>query len=405
MNKIKYFRIFLSVLSIIVIALLTESCADDPLSLGLKFILPGDTTGIRIFDSYIDTMAITSTTTRKRTNTSASPYMLVGSSGMYNSKALLRFNNFSADFDSAVVLSATLTLTYRNYYYPLTSADSLGQTGFDIYKVQQQLNYGTITLDSVNSNSFGTVSQGSYTGYLTGESQQIDIALNTSMVKDWLEYAADTSYPNKNFGVALSPNGGSNVIKGFYGTQTDSTLKKPSLKIILTKYGVNDTIVTQDAQSLFLADGPVTQGNETFSAQAGIGYVQIMKFDMSHIPNTATINDVLIYLTLDSANTKLSTLSPRFLDLLYVNDTSNTTSGYAYSTYQSGNQYIVRVVSPSQPTPFQRWLDGQANYGLQFAPHGYQNNLDLYTFFNVNASDHTKRPHVVIKYTPRISRK
>jgi len=406
-NNKKYFWFILSILSIVIIPLLTESCADNPSSLGLKFILPGDTTGVRIFDSYIDTMLITSTNVRKRTNTSGSPYMLVGNSGSYNSKALLRFDNFSPDFDSATIISATLTLSYENYYYPYTSADSLGQIGFDIFKVQQPLSYTTITLDSVNANSFGTVSQGNYTGFLTADSQQISINLNTSMVKDWLEYAADTNYPGKNYGIALSPNGGSNVIKGFFSTQFTevSAGVKPSLKIILTKYGVNDTIVTEDAKSVSLVDGPLTQGNETFSMQAGIGYVQIMKFDLSHIPSTATINDVLFYLTIDSADTKLSTSSSRYVDLLYVNDTLHSTSGYAYSTYQSGNQYIVRLVSNQQPTPFQRWLDGQANFGLQIAPHNYTFDLDEYSFFNVNASDRTKRPHVVIKYTPRITHK
>ena len=405
MNNKKYFWFFLSILSVIVIPLLTESCADDPSSLGLKFILPGDTTGVRIFDSYVDTMLITSTNVRKRTNTSGSPYMMVGNSGSYNSKALLRFDNFSPDFDSATIISATLTLSYENYYYPYTSSDSLGQTGFDIFKVQQPLNYGSITLDSVNANSFGNVSQGNYTGFLTADSQEVTINLNTSMVKDWLEYAADTNYAGKNYGVVLSPNGGSTSIKGFYSTQSASTGNKPTLKIILTKYGATDTIVTQDAKSVSLVDGPLVQGNETFSIQAGIGYVQIMKFDLSHIPSTATINDVLFYLTIDSVDTKLSTTSPRYIDLLYVNDTTNATSGYAYSSYQSGNQYIVRVISNLQPTPFQRWLDGQANFGLQIAPHNYSFDLDEYSFFNVNASDRTKRPHVVIKYTPRITHK
>ncbi len=227
------------------------------------------------------------------------------------------------------------------------------------------------------------------------------------MVKDWLEYAADTTYPNKNYGIVLSPNAGSNSIKGFYSTQSPSTGVKPTLKIILTKYGVTDTIITQDAGSVSLNEGTLPQGKETFSVQAGVGYVEIMKFDMSHIPSTATINDVLLYLTLDSTNTKLSTLSGRSLDISYISDTTGgpIASGFSYASYQSGNQYIIRVVDNRQPTPFQRWLDGTVNYGLMISPRNYWSNLDLYSFFNVNSSDPLKRPHVVIKYTPRITHK
>jgi hypothetical protein len=406
-NNKKYFLFLCSVLFVVALSLLTESCADDPSSLGLKFIPPGETTGVKIFDSFVDTMLITATSIKKRVNTYISPYMMVGNSGTYNSKAILKFNSFSSDFDSATVLSATLTLKYENYYYPYTNSDSLGQIGFDIYTVQKNLNPATITLDSVNSSSFGTVSQGNYTGFLTADSQEVTINLNTSMVKDWLEYAADTNYPNKNYGVVLSPNSGSNTIKGFYSTQSSLTTLKPSLQIILTKYGVTDTINTQDAGSVSLAEGTLPQGNETFSVQAGIGYIEVMKFDMSHIPGTATINDVLLFFTIDSANTKLSTLSGRSLDISYISDTTGgpVASGISYASSQSGNQYVIRVVDNRQPTPFQRWLDGTANYGLMISPRNYWSNLDLYTFFNMNSSDPLKRPHVVIKYTPRTTHK
>src|SRR5437870_13737304 len=121
-------------------SLITESCADDHTSLGLQFIPAGETTGVKIFDSFVDTMAITSTNIKKRVNTSSSGNLMAGISGSYNSKALLKFNNLSSSYDSAVVNSATLTLKYRNYYYPNTSADSLGQTAFDIFKIQQNLN-------------------------------------------------------------------------------------------------------------------------------------------------------------------------------------------------------------------------------------------------------------------------
>lgn len=400
-NK-KYLLFLSSVLITLALSFLTQSCADDPSSLGLKFIPPGETTGVRIFDSFIDTMLITSTNIKKRVNTSGSNYLMVGTSGSYNSKGLLKFNNLTPDYDSAVVNSATLTFKYASYYYPYTAMDSLGQTGFDIYKVQQNLNLTSITLDSVNSGSFGTVSVGSYAGFLTADSQEVSISLTPSMVKDWLENAADTGYTNKNYGIVLTPNGSSTAIKAFYNTQTSSLGLKPKLQIIVTKNSRTDTLTTEDAISVSLVEGTLVQTPERFTLQAGIGYIQTMKFDVSHIPSTATINDAFLYLTIDSANSRLSTLSPRAVDIAYISDTAGIkTTGYSYLTYISGSQYAVRLSDARQPNPFQQWLDGQTNYGMQIAPKNYFNNLDIYSFYDINCSDPNKRPHIIIKYTPR----
>lgn len=404
MKNKKYFLFLFSILSIAVLSFLTSSCADDPSSLGLKFIPPGETTGVKIFDSFVDTMLITSTSKLKRTNTSSSGNMMVGINGSYNSKALLKFNNITPDYDSSVVNSATLTLKYRNYYYPPTHSDSLGQTGFDIYKVQQKLDLTTITLDSLNSSSIGNVSQGNYTGFLTADSQEVSISLNTSMVKDWLEYAADTNWPNKNYGIALSPGGASNVIKAFYAATTNIGLK-PNLRVIVTKNSRTDTINLSDAQSLSLVDGAPSAGSESFNTQSGIGYAQVLKFDLSHIPHTATINDAQIFLTIDSAHSLFSSQTLFNLEAGYISDTSNgiVTNGTIYESTVNGNQYVIRAMRYLSASPFQMWLDGQANNGILIYNKSYNSNLDLFGFFNVNASDPAKRPRVIIKYTPRIT--
>src|SRR5438876_2320631 len=135
------------VLICISISLYTISCTDNPTELGLKFIPPGETTGVRIFDSYTDTMQITSTSVKKHKNTSSSSNLIIGQSGSYNSKGLIKFPSLNSNYDSATVLQATLKLRYKNYYFPNGTADSLGQISFDIYKVQTNLTYSEVTLD------------------------------------------------------------------------------------------------------------------------------------------------------------------------------------------------------------------------------------------------------------------
>lgn len=404
-SKLKYYS--LSLFIVTALSIFTVGCADDPSSLGLDFIPPGETTGVRIFDSYIDTMAITSQSVKYYVNTSASANLMIGTNGTYNSKGLVKFGGISGDYDSAVVNSAVLTLTYKNYYFPAAPSDSLGQVAFDVFSVQQNLNYGTITLDSVNSGSFGNTTQGNFTGTPTADTQQVTITLNNQLAKDWLEYAADTNYSVKNYGVALTPSGASNVIKGFYsGLEGIGDNVKPKLQIIVTKNGDTDTLTTTSSQTVSLVDATIAPNSETFQLQAGVSYINVMKFDMSRIPSTATINDVQLYLTLDDAGSEFTSLTTYNTGSLYISDTAGykTTGGtFTSSIEASTGKYVTRLVAGFQVSPFQRWLLGEANNGLLLFASNQLRNLDLFSFYSPTASDLSKRPRVIIKYTPRVT--
>ncbi|MEO8513580.1 MAG: DNRLRE domain-containing protein [Ignavibacteria bacterium] len=392
-----------SLLTIVSFAIYTIGCADDPSSLGLNFIPPGETTGVRIFDSYIDTMPITSANFRYYVNTSGSKNLMVGKSGSYETKALVQFGDLGDTHDSATVISAKMFLKYKNYYFPQTTSDSLGQIAFDVFKVEQSLNYSTITYDSVSTTAFGNVSQGSYIGIPTADTQEVEISLNTSMVKDWLEYAADSSYSVKNYGIVLSPGNSSVCIKGFYSSNNDDAVK-PRLEIILTKNNVTDTISTKTSANISLSNTSFTPSTETFNLQAGVSFVQQMHFDMSHIPSTATINDVQLYLALDSANCIFSAQSTYNILGQFINDSSGLKSDlFTFYGNPSGNgQYMMRLVSNGTPSPFARWLSGETNYGLLLFAGNQTVNLDRYVFYKESASDPLKRPRVLIKYTPRV---
>lgn len=388
------------------LSIYTIGCADDPSSLGINFIPPGDTTGVRVFDSYTDTMLIKTNKKILYVNTSGSSNLMVGRSGSLESKGLILFGNFGTDLDSATVQSATMTLAYKNYYYPASSSDSLGQMSFEIYKIQQYLNFSTITVDSVNSSSFGNVSQGTYTGTPTSDSEDVAISLNTGMVKDWLEYAADTTYANKNYGIALAPNAGVNVIKSFYsGLAAISASVRPRLQVIYVKNGITDTIYTDGSATVSLVDGTMPFSGETFNLQAGVSFVNVMEFDLSHFPSTATVNDVQLYLTLDSANSVFTNQSTRSVFALFVTDSAGLkTESFQFNGGSAGGgQYMLRLVSNRIESPFARWLVGTANYGILLASGTQNIALDSYTFYSENATDPAKRPRVIIKYTPRVN--
>ena len=396
--QVKRFALPALVLLMLSFSLITMNCADDPTSLGLKFLPSNETTGVRIFDSYLDTMAMLSYNVKYRVNTYYSTFLITGQSGTYSSKALIKFNNFPTDLAGATVNSAVLKLKYRNYYFPVSMQDSLGQISFDIYRVIQNINYQGVTLDSVNASTFGTVSQGTFTGSPTADSQQVNITLNNSIAKDWLEYAANSNYTPANYGIVLSPNASSNVLKGFYSSVNSSDLV-PAVTIIYTLNGTTDTLSNNSSETLFLADANLIPPAGEFYIQAGISYNRVLRFDMSKIPGDATINDVQLYLYLDSSNSKLTSETIYGLNAAYVSDSAAVTNeGYNFHTIGSKSVFMFRII-----TPFQRWLRGETNYGIIINPSNQNQNLDLFAFYDINASNPNKRPKVVIFYTPRVT--
>jgi hypothetical protein len=351
-------------------------------------------------------MSIIPVNHKKLTNTSNSPYLMVGKNGNYDSKSLIQFFNLDSGYYNATVNSASLKLKYRNYYFPSAQPDSLGLISFDIFKIQKSLALDRITLDSIDNNTFGNVSQGNYSGILTSDTEEVSLNLNTTMVKDWLIAAHDTGYAVKNYGIVLSPGNSSNVIKAFYsGSSGVVSQLKPKLYILVTKNNVVDTLQYDAYATLSLVNNPsISQTNELFYLQAGIAYIEVLKFDMTRIPSNATINDVQLYLTLDPANSIISNQPQSVIRASQVTDTAGlVTEDFAYiSSFPSLDyKYTFRLISSVIVSPFQRWLMGEANYGLYIFPTNVQTNLDLFAFYNTTASDHSKRPRIVIKYTPR----
>jgi hypothetical protein len=379
-------------------SLSTMNCADEPTSLGLKFLPSNETTGVRIFDSYLDSMAMLSYNKINRVNTYTSGFVIVGQSGTYNSKALVKFSGFPDSLSNATVNSAVLQLRYRNYYFPVSMQDSLGQISFDVYTVLQDLDYGNVTLNNISSSTFGTVSKGTYTGSPTADSQAVNITLDNNLARDWLKYAANPNYMPKNFGIVLSPNAMSNVLKGFYTFFSNPDFR-PKITIIYTLNSHTDTLVNNISETLFFADAGLTPPPGEFYIQAGISYNRVMRFDLSKIPKTATINDVQLYLYLDSSNSELTRETIYGLNAAYINDSTNITNDtFAFHTIGSKSVFMFRII-----TPFQRWLIGETNYGIVINPSNQTANLDLFAFYDINASNPNKRPKVVIYYTPRVT--
>jgi len=397
LSNIRSSKIFpLKILLLLIAAILVQSCEDNPNDLGLIFVPASDTTMTRFLDSQADTMNIAQTNYKKYINTSLSTKILVGNYQNYQSKFMLKFKDISPDYDSSTVTSAILTLRYSDYFFE----NETGQTSFNAYRMNADYNYSTVTFDSVPSSSYGTISMGNYSGSPV-DTQKVEVPLNNQLIKDWLEYAADTSYSNKNFGIIFVPDAGSNVIKGFYSSNNDLAFI-PYVTVVYTKNNATDTLTLITSDFVTLSDAPTTIiPPDRFVLQNGIAYRDRLNFDLSKLPNNVIINNVTLRLTLDnSASFISSTTDKRIIVGMVVDSLNQTDSLFAEAFQTDSSTYSISTITFN--SIFQRWNSGVLpNLGISLKNYFELQNLDRFVFYSPNAADISKRPRLQITYTPR----
>lgn len=370
---------------------LMQSCENNPNNLGFILVPNVDTSGVRYLDSQSDSMNIGYSNYKKFVNTSTSFNMLAGYYQNYQSKALLKFTSISPDYDSVKVLSAILTLRNSGYYFK----DLMGTTSFNLYRVTKNFNYSTVTFDSVNASDFGSLSLGSFTGILS-DTGTINITLNNQIAKDWLEYAADTGYINKNYGIGLIPNLSSTSIKGFYSNNSSAD-QIPYTTIIFTKNDVEDTITLVTSEYVSLSDAPASIiPADRFLLQNGIAYRAMLNFDLSKLPGNVIINNATLLLYLDNAGSFISTGTDRRVVAGTVTDSvTKSDSIYVTSTLLDSSTYTINLTQIVQ-----RWNSGiMPNLGITLRNVYELQNLDNFAFYPPGFSDNTKNPRLKITYT------
>lgn len=392
LKKIAYVTTFF--LLLVVLAL--TGCENNPNDLGLTFINPNDTAGSKI----LDTTYISSNNYRRYINSNGSLNMLVGytvlSGNQYYSRSLIQFNGITGSYSSPTVVSASLRLKYSKYAFK----DTTGAVSFNIYRVNKKFDLTTVTNDSVTSSDIGSTSLGSYTGSPTN-TNAINIPLDNQTMKDWLGYAADTNYSVKNYGLAFVPNSGSNTIKGFYSGFADDSLK-PIITVVVQTTSSFDTLTFGSSNSVSLSDAPLSAipTSQYFVVQNGIAFRDILKFNFSsQLPANATINEAYLQLTLNSAQSYITSGTSNQIKVDMVTDSTTKASNDEsfYLTRLDSITYTVRINQIVQ-----RWISGLTpNYGVVLRCPSEKINLDNFVFYGPDNTDVSKRPRIRIRYTSR----
>lgn len=388
-------QIFRIILILLVISLpLFYGCENNLSDEGLSYI-SSDTLGTLLLDSQLDTMNITSNNFIKYINTSSSANMLVGLSSNYESKTLLRFTSLPTNYDTTTVVSAKLNIRYNKTFYQ----DSLGLTSFNIYRVNTYYDFSTLTYDKFY-NEIGTNALGNYTGTPT-DTSLISLSLDNQTVGDWLKYAHDTNYANKNYGVILLPNSNTTTIKAFCSSKYSNSSFIPYVTVVVLEPtgGKQDTLNFYSSE--FTSLNYVPQINTIpgrFIVQNGVSIKDILKFDLSKLPEKVIINQALLELKVDWQNSFFTTgIDTRLIGNMLTSDTLTSDGINYYSIRTDTNTYSLYLT-----IAFQKWNYGiSTNLGFMFKNIYDYSNLDRYVFYGPDYSDISKRPRLKIRYSIR----
>ncbi len=387
----KLINIFILVTSLLP---LFFGCENNLTDEGLNYI-SNDTLGTLILDSQIDSMNLTSNNFIKYLNTSASSNLLVGIYSNYESKTLLRFVGLPTYYDTTTVLSAKLNIRYNKTFYQ----DSLGLTSFNIYKINKYYDFTTLTYNEFN-NEIGTNILGTFSGTPT-DTSLISIQLDNQTVGDWLKYAHDTNYANKNYGIILLPNSTSTTIKAFYsGIYGNANFIPRVTAVVLSPSGKQDTLNFYNSEFTNLNYVPqINTIPGRFIIQNGIAIKDIFKFDISKLPGKVIINQAYLELKIDKANSFYTQGVDTRLVFNMLTDTSNLTNdGINYYSIQKDSITYVTYLNMA----VQKWNYGtNPNLGLLIKNIYDFLNLDKYVFYGPDFPDASLRPRIIIRYTIR----
>ena len=327
---------------------------------------------------------------------------LLGRNGSYTAYTAIQFTSSAFPVrDTIAVYSATLALHSLSWY---------GNPGapfeFTVHRINRSWSSYTLTWDSVQTDFYESLSRGTYTGNLIGDTAGISVSLDTAMVREW--FATTTTSSTTTFGIVLVPTAATqNAVRGFaVFTNADSTSYFPTLTVIAGSVtGTSrDTSVYNLGQDTFVGtDDHGTSPSTKLYVQGGVHFRSALQFDLSSIPRGAILNSAVLSLDMDNSAShiaKFVTDTALAAHLLGDSTTFTNFSSEDATTFGRRVAGSATTFSFNIRTAAQSWVRGP-NYGILIrVPSAREfSTPDLYVFHDVTATTPSLRPRLRILYS------
>jgi hypothetical protein len=372
---------------------LLNGCNDSPTDLGVGY-LNQDGIGVYRFDSSVDSIPQQSNYFKRVITLGSSEILLLGKAENVTAKTLLRFALIIPDSikteleaQNLTVLDAYVELT-KNYSF----GDSIAPFDYEVYKITNSWSSSSFSADSSLTFDPTDLSSNRTSENDTLYSFQLDAALATS----WLQNFIDTSAA-QNYGILLSPSPNSQKVLGFTAFNLNG-IDDPRLRIVVQKPGVYiDTLagfISADISAVFgEAKNTVS---ENLYIQSSLTSEAKLFFDLSVLPKDITITSANLTLTVDTLETKTGSSFINSLRVYLLTDsaTNEISSSYLKTLSRVGSTFFGDVSDI-----FTAWNNGTKNEGMLIKASSELNGVEIFAVKGSNAANLLDRPKLEIVYT------
>ncbi|MFO7890268.1 MAG: DNRLRE domain-containing protein [bacterium] len=320
--------------------------------------------------------------------TGNSPYLNIGAVQNHNIKAKSLIK-FQLDPDTTKIDSVSLTLYIHKFY-----EQHNGIFSCSIFKIAEQWDE-----DSLSMRNYSEGLQGEFiTNFEVSVNDTVKsftIPLPNDLVQSW----SDSTTASKNHGLLFIPDN-SQFITEFYSSEADSN--QPELRM----YTPTDTVSSyteyfiKDIEDLFIAEGEFEATPDYLYISNGIATRSLLFFDVSVIPEQATINKAFVNIHSD-----VTAAFPAWQDTFLISIFETATEDWSmpdvpldsltYSTFLLDGDSALADITLS----VQQWTSKtKENYGLLLKGRNEYINLDYRQLYSSKA-DSSKKPSLKIFYS------
>jgi hypothetical protein len=365
-------------------------CVEEPSPVGSR-LLP---------DS--DFMTIDTTTARSTKSTTARHIAgpsgirwIVGTANDVEAWGLVRFHALPETLKNVAVLRSELRMRTKYHF-----GDSLAAWSVNIHPILRQWGTDSITIDSVKAPGFyDATPRSSFSISSLGDTADVQLPLDTALVRSWLSTAGDTSKPN--FGVLLRPTNTS-VAKGFEKGSSTTAEYQPHLMVRYMRQNAADpdSVLIFGSVEAFVVQLESTQWESDSTRiliQNGASTRSFVHFDLSTLPAQATIHRAYLELTLDPSRTGKNFYTVDSLNAFFVSDDESFTQVLAVSEPPSDAAspvYRFSITSLAQV-----WVRSTVAQRILIGGYTEASSLDRFVFYGSAAPDDL-RPRLKITYSP-----
>ncbi len=376
------------------ILLVITGCAEKPKSIGGALIDPND-----VF-TIADTVVVA-----HQESTYTAPIM----GGFSNSalagriaanEELIALYNFTASDAVDSLTGAVIDTAEFRLYVNYSISPAAPPITLEVREAMQSWSQSTFNTDSMKTFPIGGVIVGTFSDSMSVSSEVI-AQIDTTLIRRWVAAYKDTAAPDfYGFAVQAQPGVTTGVV-GFvpFGSFTSSV--GPRLVIKYTKNGTRDSIVIsagEDTHAAFFTGTPVLS---KFEVRGAFGIRAKVNFNFSAFTDKPIVNNAVMTVVVDTANSRRSIYSPDSLIALLslsadsIDQSSDTYFAVGFKSFDStlGQTYTFTVSNIVQ-----RWINNlSANEGLSLRWAYETNTADRVVLYPV--SDAVRAPRISIIYS------